>query len=103
MDHLAPHERSENMSRIRSGDTSPEMIVRQICWNLGYRYRLHVKDLPGKPDLVFRPLRKVIFASAVSGICTAAAAAATFQSLADCIDFRNWKGTKDATPLTKAA
>ena len=61
MDHLAPHERSENMSRIRSGDTSPEMIVRQICWNLGYRYRLHVKDLPGKPDLVFRPLRKVIF------------------------------------------
>lgn len=39
----------------------PEMRVRQLVHSLGYRYRLHTKDLPGKPDLVFRPRRKVIF------------------------------------------
>lgn len=61
MDHLAPRERSANMAKIRSRDTKPEMIVRRICWGLGYRFRLHVKDLPGRPDLVFRRLQKVIF------------------------------------------
>ena len=61
MDHLAPRERSANMAKIRSRDTKPEIIVRRICWGLGYRYRLHAKDLPGRPDLVFRPVQKVIF------------------------------------------
>lgn len=50
-----------NMSRIRSKDMKPELIVRRIVHALGYRYRLHRKDLPGKPDLVFGPRRKVIF------------------------------------------
>ena len=49
------------MSRIRSKDTSPEMIVRKIVHGMGYRYRLHRKDLPGKPDLVFPSRKKVIF------------------------------------------
>jgi DNA mismatch endonuclease (patch repair protein) len=49
------------MSRVRGGDTGPEMAVRRIVWGLGYRYRLHVKDLPGSPDLVLRRLGKVIF------------------------------------------
>lgn len=40
---------------------APEMAVRKLLHSLGYRYRLHVKDLPGKPDIVFRPRRKVIF------------------------------------------
>ena len=53
-------ERSANMAKIRSRDTKPEMIVRKICWGLGCRYRLHAKDLPGRPDLVFRRLQKVI-------------------------------------------
>ena len=49
------------MRRIRSKNTIPEMIVRRIVYTLGYRYRLHVKDLPGKPDLVFRSRKKAIF------------------------------------------
>ncbi len=53
-------QRSRNMSRIRSKDTGPEMMVRQMVHALGYRYRLHRKDLPGKPDLVFGPRRKII-------------------------------------------
>lgn len=60
-DPLTPAERSERMSRIRSSDTKPEMIVRQLVHGMGYRYRLHARDLPGHPDLVFRPRKKVIF------------------------------------------
>ncbi|WP_374709466.1 hypothetical protein [Agrobacterium pusense] len=43
------------MSRIRSKDTGPELAVRRLVHAMGYRYRLHRKDLPGKPDLVFGP------------------------------------------------
>lgn len=53
--------RSENMRRIRSKDTAPEMTVRRLAHGLGYRYRLHRKDIPGNPDLVFPGRRKVIF------------------------------------------
>lgn len=53
--------RSENMRRITSKNTSPELAVRQMLFRLGYRYRLHRKDLPGKPDIVFGRLRKLIF------------------------------------------
>ncbi len=60
-DPLTPAERSERMSRIRNADTKPEMIVRRLIHGMGYRYRLHVRDLPGNPDLVFRPRRMVIF------------------------------------------
>ncbi len=49
------------MARIRSKDTKPEMLVRKLVHGMGYRYRLHAGDLPGRPDLVFRPRRKVIF------------------------------------------
>jgi len=49
------------MGRIRDKDTSPEMAVRKLIYSMGYRYRLHGKTLPGKPDLVFRPRRKIIF------------------------------------------
>jgi DNA mismatch endonuclease (patch repair protein) len=49
------------MSRIRGKDTRPEMAVRRIVHAMGYRYRLHSRDLPGTPDLVFRSRRKVIF------------------------------------------
>ncbi len=60
-DKLSPERRSENMRRIRSRDMKPEMTVRQLAHSLGYRYRLHRKDLPGKPDLVFGPRKAVIF------------------------------------------
>ncbi len=49
------------MSAIRSKDMKPEMVVRRMVHGMGFRYRLHRKDLPSKPDLVFGPRRKVIF------------------------------------------
>lgn len=61
MDKLTQSERSANMRRIRSRDTSPELRVRQLVHSMGFRYRLHVRNLPGCPDLVFPRLRKIIF------------------------------------------
>ena len=54
-------DRSANMRAIRSKDMQPELKVRSLVHKLGYRFRLQRKDLPGKPDLVFGPRRKVIF------------------------------------------
>lgn len=53
--------RSYNMSRIKSKDTKPEMLVRKFLHAQGFRYRLHVKDLPGKPDIVLPKYKTVIF------------------------------------------
>ena len=61
MDRLSRQRRSWLMSRIRSRDTTPEMLVRSVAHRLGYRFRLHGKNLAGKPDLVFASRRKVIF------------------------------------------
>ena len=61
MDAFSTEERSEIMRAVRSTDTSAEMIVRRLTHRLGYRYRLHRRDLPGCPDLVFPGRRKVIF------------------------------------------
>jgi DNA mismatch endonuclease (patch repair protein) len=60
MDTLTPERRSENMRMIRSKDTSPELTVRRLVHGMGYRYRLHVASLPGKPDLVFPRLKKIV-------------------------------------------
>ncbi|MBT3055799.1 MAG: DNA mismatch endonuclease Vsr [Candidatus Thiodiazotropha sp. (ex Codakia orbicularis)] len=60
-DTLSKEDRSKLMSRIHGRDTRPEMIVRGLIHKLGYRYRLHAKFLPGKPDLVFTARKKVIF------------------------------------------
>lgn len=49
------------MSHIRSKDTKPEQLVRQALWHKGFRYRLHVKDLPGKPDIVLPKYKTAIF------------------------------------------
>ncbi len=61
VDSLTQAERSERMSRVRSRHTAPEMLVRRVVHSLGYRYRLHRRELPGCPDLVFARRRKVIF------------------------------------------
>jgi DNA mismatch endonuclease (patch repair protein) len=53
--------RSYNMSRIHATDTRPELLVRRYLHAQGYRYRLHVKDLPGKPDMVLPKYKTVIF------------------------------------------
>jgi len=58
---LTVEQRKRCMSRNRGKDTSPEIIVRQLIYSLGYRYRLHRKDLPGCPDMVFSAKKKVIF------------------------------------------
>ena len=49
------------MSRVKSEDTKPEMLVRKLVFSMGYRYRIHDKRLPGKPDLVFASRKKIIF------------------------------------------
>lgn len=49
------------MSRVRNKDTKPEWAVRRLLWALGFRYRLHVADLPGRPDIVFPMFKKVVF------------------------------------------
>lgn len=61
MDKLAPEFRSEIMSRVRSRNTSPERRVRSLLHSLGFRFRLHKKDLPGKPDIVLPKYRTCIF------------------------------------------
>lgn len=61
MDNLTPQERSMQMGLVHSKDTKPELRVRRLVHGLGYRYRLHRAELPGKPDLVFQSRRKVIF------------------------------------------
>jgi DNA mismatch endonuclease (patch repair protein) len=61
VDKFSEKKRSYIMSRVRNKDTSPEKIVRTTVHRLGYRFRLHRNDLPGKPDLVFPSRHKVIF------------------------------------------
>lgn len=61
LDRVSKTIRSANMARIRSAGMTPEMIVRRTTHGLGYRYRLHRHDLPGRPDMVFGRRRKIIF------------------------------------------
>lgn len=61
MDCFSARQRRSIMSRIRGKDTTPEKLVRSLVHRLGYRFRLHRRDLPGTPDLTFPKLRKIIF------------------------------------------
>ena len=61
VDLLDQAARSAHMARVRSKNTRPEMIVRKLVFAAGYRYRLHLRKLPGSPDLVFPSRKKVIF------------------------------------------
>ena len=60
-DKLSPQQRHYCMSRIRGKATKPELQVRQWLWSHGYRYRLNVKRVPGKPDIILRKYRTAIF------------------------------------------
>lgn len=60
-DTLTPSERSQRMKLVRGKNTAPEMLVRRLVHSMGFRYRLHGRDLPGRPDLVFAGLGKLIF------------------------------------------
>lgn len=61
VDTLDIAERSKRMALVKNKNTKPEMLVRSMVYGLGYRYRLHDKQIPGKPDLVFKSRKKVIF------------------------------------------
>lgn len=61
MDKLDPARRSANMARVRSKDTGPELKVRRVAHRMGLRFRLHRRDLPGTPDLVFPKHRLAVF------------------------------------------
>jgi DNA mismatch endonuclease (patch repair protein) len=61
MDVHSPKQRSYNMSKIKGKDTKPEILVRKWLWRKGFRYRLHRKDLPGKPDIVLTKYNAVLF------------------------------------------
>jgi DNA mismatch endonuclease (patch repair protein) len=60
-DIMSREARSALMGRIRGKNTKPELLVRQILWRLGYRYRIHLKSLPGCPDIVLSGRRAVVF------------------------------------------
>lgn len=61
MDVHEPEVRSYNMSQIKGKNTKPEILVRKFLFSKGFRYRLHVKNLPGKPDIVLPKYKTVIF------------------------------------------
>lgn len=61
MGFLSPEQRTERMRSIRSRNTKPEILVRRVVHAMGYRYRLHRRDLPGTPDLAFPARRKAIY------------------------------------------
>lgn len=61
MDTRTPAQRSKIMSSIGSSHTKPEMRVRRLLYGMGFRYRIHAKELSGRPDIVFRPKKRVIF------------------------------------------
>lgn len=61
MDRVSPAQRSWNMSRVAGKNTKPEILVRSLLHRMGYRFRLHSKKLPGKPDIVLPKYKKVIF------------------------------------------
>ena len=61
MDHLSKKNRSINMSKIRSKNTRPELIVRKYLFSKGFRYRLHAKDVTGKPDLSNKTSKIAVF------------------------------------------
>jgi DNA mismatch endonuclease (patch repair protein) len=60
-DYMTPAQRSAMMSRIRGKDTTPELQVRKGLWHAGFRYRMHDRRLPGRPDIVLPRWRAVIF------------------------------------------
>lgn len=61
MDFMSPRQRSLAMARVGGKNTTPELVVRSAIWRLGYRYRLHAAELPGRPDIILPRYRLAIF------------------------------------------
>ena len=105
-DKLTPERRSENMRRIKSKGMKPELAVRQFVRRLGHRYRLHRKDLPGKPDLAFGPKRAWRFSStAAFGTPTMIrlAVSAIHRARMKIIGWQNWLEIKSGMRASIAA
>ena len=66
--HKISEQRSRNMSAIKSKNTKPEIAVRKLLHSMGYRFRLHSKDLPGSPDIVLPKFKLLSLSTDVSGI-----------------------------------
>ena len=103
MDTLTVVERSERMARIRSKDTEPELLVRSAAHRLGYRFRLHRKDLPGAPDLVFPARKKVVFVHGCFWHAHAGCKVANRPRLAGRFGMRSSNETKRVMLVTKSS
>lgn len=78
-DVMTPQQRHDCMSHIRSKNTKPEQLVRQVLWHRGFRYRLYAKDIPGKPDIVLPKYKTVIFINGFFDTGTSAVRILSFQ------------------------
>ena len=90
-DTLTPTLRSERMKRVRDRDTGPELVVRRPLYAMGFRYRLQARELPGRPDIVFRRQRLALFVQRCFGIVIPIPTAALpdFQRAAWTFGFRS--------------
>lgn len=61
VDRISKEARSRIMRSVKSKNTKPELLIRRVLTQLGYRYRLHCRDLPGRPDIIFTKRRKIVF------------------------------------------
>ena len=102
MDRITSETRSANMRAIRSKDMKPEMAVRKLVHSLGYRYRLHRKGLPGKPDLAFPHAARLFSCMGASGTSTTARAERGLRSRDGTIGSRSSDATSNATQGTRS-
>ena len=86
--------RSRVMSKINSRNTKPEKLVRCMMHSLGYRFRLHDKNLPGKPDIVLKKYQVVVFVNDCFGISTKDVAKLQSLSLTMNTGTKNFQGTQ---------
>jgi DNA mismatch endonuclease (patch repair protein) len=102
MDTLTPKQRSERMSRVRSKDTKPELAVRRLIHGMGLLYRLHRRNLPGSPDLVFSSRRKVIPVHGCFWHRHLTANLPVFLNRELNFGLQNWRATEHETSKIKA-
>jgi len=94
-DIMTREERSERMSRVHNKDSKPEKRVRSLLHRLGFRFRLHVAGLPGKPDIVLRRHSKVILVYGCywhrHGVCRALSTSANPPGRVTVLGFQRWR------------
>ena len=101
MDVLTSEQRRTNMSRIRSKDTAPELLLRRGLHAAGLRFRLHVRDLPGRPDVVFPAHRAAVFVHGCFGMAMTARCSMAQETALEMLRVRCLGMTADGSPLKK--